>query len=155
MQESHHPGALDVSHMRQGELFLARPNFHFFEACGRPCWLPAYPKPKMVRGMAVTEHWPCEAYRNHDRSAGPACFSVDPHDGDWVQVVGQARGEMLRDEAGNRSDVWDLVVIPPEFLRLGAESMLQTSPDGYGFLAYMADLWLGNTGWRDLPTLSG
>lgn len=108
----------------------------------------------IVKGMAVNEHWPCEAYWDHDRTAGSACYSVDPHDGDWVEVVGQARGQVLRDEAGNRSEVWNQVVLPRAFLVLGAESMLAIAPDGVNYLAYMADLWLGNTGWRDLPALA-
>jgi hypothetical protein len=149
---SHPPGESDVSTLEPGKAFLARANFDRMRKCGRPCWLPVYAEPRNIKGQAATLGWPCEAYRRHLRYRGRHCFTWgQPKDGDWFLVIGQVRGQQLRDQRGFSSDIWNVVVIPRAYVKPEAISQLRQSPDGTGYLAYVCDLWTGNTGWHDIP----
>lgn len=152
----HRPGQLDVEHMRRSEPFWARPNFHYFEGCERPCWLPCFPQPRRIKGTSVTHGYPCEFYADFTRPGGePFCvYCGKPPD--WVLVVGQVRGEVTRNERLNwrgrqeSSDVWDIVVIPPGSVKPEWQGHLLPYIGSSSVLAFTSDLWLGNTGWRDL-----
>lgn len=143
-----------VQQVRQ-PTFMARPNFYYFESCGRPCYLPLFPAP--VRGgkdWAVTDGWPCEFRSRHNRSAGPHCYCDGPdQQGDWVQVIGQVRGQMTQNEIGQQSDIWNVVVLPVQHATRNV-NYLQVIPLDSGLTRYYAfapDMWLGNTGWRNMP----
>lgn len=154
-RHGHEPGPVDVSTMESGEIFEARPNFYYFEACGRPCYLPLYSQPSHAFGLPVTEGWPCEYYDAHSKGRGPHCVERNRPDGDWIQVVGQVRGQRLRSEhvlaSGEHesSDIWDVVEVPVEKLRADAPALVESSAKYYA-LAYAPDIWLGNTGWHDI-----
>lgn len=139
LRRGHRPGWSDIgpvnSDPKGPPWFLAKPNFNYYEACGRPCWLPAYPAPRIAPGWSLTDGWPMEDWPSHEEH-------------DFVAVVGQVHGEMLRSEhvlpdgSFEQSDIWNMVAIPTDRL---------VDPDttaiGYK-IGYMADLWLGNTGWH-------
>lgn len=143
--------------MSFGQPFKARPNFYWFQACGRPCWLPIYAQPAIPeeKGHALTEGWPCEAYFDHDRSSGEACFDAkrsleDRRDGDWLEVVGQVWGQELRNEKGEVSTIWNVVRIPAGKLRNGGHANVLRDNDGT-VLGYASDLWMGNSGLHAIP----
>lgn len=151
---SHEPGEADVSTMEPGQPFEARPNFHHLEKCGRPCWLPGQPRPEVGPvGTAVTVDWPCEQYGPHDTSRGTACYAEEWRDGDWLQVIGQVKGKLVTNdnpEDRESSDVWNVVEVSPEHLKPGAGAQLSRGPSG-GYIVYFADVFMGNTGWHDIP----
>lgn len=146
----HEPGPADVSTTEPGKPFAARPNFHYFRGCGRPCWLPLYPMPRLVPGTAVTKGWPIEP--------------GDGREGDQVLVLCQvintegtvANGGAVQDDRQVSSNIWNLVLIPQSMVDAGDARIkfaagLQPAPNNSGYLAYAADLWLGNTGDHNLP----
>jgi hypothetical protein len=132
----HRPGAADVSHTRQGIAFKATPNFYHFPDCGRPCWLRLYPAPRFIPGAEVTDHFPYERY---GRQPGQALL-----------VVCQVQGMEVFNKAGQRSRIWNMVVVPASKVVSG-ERGLRVAPKGQGYYAYGPDLIMGNTGWRDIP----
>lgn len=149
----HKPGFTDVSTSQLGVPFKARPNFYYFEGCGRPCYLPLNPGPKLGDGTGtwpVTLGWPCEGYFQHDQHAGPHCYSNTPHDGDWVEVVGQVTGPIVTNERHEQSEVWDVIRIP--LVRATRNQHLLGEADSDGcVLVYAPDMWLGNTGLHFIP----
>ncbi len=137
------------------EIFTARPNFYYLESCGRPCYLPLFPAP--IRGgkdWAVTDGWPCEFRSRHDRSAGPHCYCEGPDQpGHLVYVLGQVRGQMTQNEIGQQSDVWNVMMLPSQHATRNVD-YLQVIPLDSGttyYYAFASDMWLGNTGWRNMP----
>jgi len=150
-REGRKPSAEDVSISYPGRPFNATPNFYYFAQCGRPCYLPIYPGPRLGgRDWAVTEGWPCEFYSRHERTAGPHCYcetGVKP--GDWVQVVAQVRGQMITNEIGHRSDIWDVILLPREKATRNVGLLVPADQESYYGLA--SDMWLGNTGWHGIP----
>lgn len=156
----HDPGPRDVSTMISGKTFVAKPNFKYFRQNARPCYLPIYYRPqnpsKKELGQAITYGWPCEAYRWHNQKSGPACWSQSkrPSDGDWVQVIGQVRGERIRDERLIYSDIWNIVLVPvgraTEWAEIHGCQMVNRDGRDY-YIGYAADIWMGNTGWHNIP----
>jgi hypothetical protein len=146
-RHGHPPGRVDVSTVEPGRSFLAVPNFYYFEACGRPCYLPLYSAPSHDTGKPVTEGWPCEFYSRHNRSRGPHCYSQSQGEGDGVLVMGQVRGQSRRNEIGQVSDIWDVILLPPRKATRNAEYLEHR---GDMFVAYAPDIWLGNTGWHGI-----
>ena len=140
---NHIPGAQDVSTMVRGQPFIATPNFMYFAKCGRPCWLPLYPTPQLNGSDKVTDNFPYER------------FAGNP--GNSIKVVCQVKGDVLRDETGGSSSLWDKVIIPQGAQNVLKRSAFQTTtslnptPDSKGFYAYGADIWLGNTGEHGIP----
>jgi hypothetical protein len=119
--------------------FWARPNFYYFEGCGRPCWLPVYPEPRIMKGCSLTLNWPYESWQPPDGS---------PIMGHFVEVLRQVRGERLRNEILQYSDIWNLIRIPQDRIDPRTRHLAKPAPDGDGYVGYAADLWLGNTGWH-------
>lgn len=140
---SHTPGAEDVSTMVRGQQFLATPNFFYFASCGRPCWLPLYPTAQLKGPDKVTDNYPYER------------FAGNP--GDPVKVVCQVQGDTLKDDTQRSSDLWDKVIVPKSAQSILKRSVFTTTatlhatPDGKGYFAYGADIWLGNTGNHGIP----
>lgn len=163
----HLPGRLDVSTMAAGRRFYAVPNFYEFQSCGRPCWLPLYESPT-EQSAFVTDGWPCEYYGPNFSSA-PSCTSprvgrtpsqmADPsvrNSGDRVLVVCQVRvsATVIHNEAGKSSNIWDMVAVPESYISSdsAAAGRLNQVPGMPGFYeAFGPDIWLGNTGWHDIP----
>lgn len=147
-------------------LFLARANFFYFEGCGRPCYLPLNPAPRIGnKDWAVTEGWPCEYYvpSSHKKpDDGPYCFDKAGKDGDWVRVIGQVRGQPITNDIGQVSDVWDVIKISDaratrnrelaeshRFVSMVDPGFIDEGP--IFFIVYAPDIWLGNTGWHEIP----
>lgn len=150
------PGCHVVSSMKPGEEFDTQVNFAYFKSCGRPCWLPIYPHPALVKGSAVTKGHPCEFYLPSTKSGYCEGKNLPP---DSVSVICQVHGKLppgmtgdttLTDEAGHSSDIWDQIIVPIDDF-VGSKVGLKPSPDGEGYLAYGSDLWLENTGWHNIP----
>lgn len=132
----HLPGVADVSTTRPGQQFVATPNFELYSACGRPCWLPFMTSPMLATGSSITDNYPYERFLGNK--------------GDKVHIVCQLRGETIRDEAGHASNIWDKVIIPKS-RALRNIGLFTATKDGTGYYAYAGDLWLGNTGWHNIP----
>lgn len=148
----HEPGAVDVSTMNPGQPFTATPNFRYF-AKGRPCWLPINPEPKLGDGTGtwpVTKNWPCEFYSLHLPLYGLAGLSWQYRSGDKLKVVGQVRGPVITNDIGVTSNIWDVVLIPYGRVVRNAENLADFDDDGIP-LGFVPDMWLGNTGWHDIP----
>ncbi|MBW3538583.1 hypothetical protein KY386_03790 [Candidatus Parcubacteria bacterium] len=159
-EADHPPGPQDVSTMEPGKKFKAQPNFYYFEGCGRPCWLPLYPAPQLVAGTAVNEGWPCEYYAlNVVIKQGTDCSQSHSVLGDEVQIECQVRGDdtlgegTIQNDKQERSNIFDVVIIPKDKVVRGVEQ-LEPTPDGSGYFALGADMWLGNTGWHGIPCQS-
>lgn len=160
-RQGHDPGAQDVSTIQPGYEFYAMPNYRYEDQAKRPCYLPVYHRPqnptKEEYGRAITNGWPCEEKRWHDKSAGPACWlpkGTPTQAGDWILVIDQVRGEELVDERGVKSDVWNVVLVPIEKATDWAEKhgckQIERGKGRY-YIGYACDLWLGNTGWHNIP----
>lgn len=168
----HLPGAMDVSTMAPHHQFYAVPNFYFLSSCGRPCWLPAYQQPT-EQSAFVTDGWPCEYY-GPNNSSEPSCTQApawrttseiwDPANrdsGDKILVVCQLRqlgngqaAPTIRNQVGQGSHIWDMVAVPASGVSPdspAARELIQV-PHMPGFHeAFAPDIWLGNTGWHDIP----
>jgi hypothetical protein len=147
----HEPGAADVSTMTPGKEFDARPNFHYFSGCLRPCRMPIYPKPALVKGTSIspTTNWPCEARSVASRTLSQDQYCADrddPH-GDWVHVYCQVQAPPS-DPAGSiwndnnqSSNVWDGIKIMAG----------QLGPNSAATVGLVPDIWFGDTS-RDPTT---
>jgi hypothetical protein len=168
----HLPGRDDVSTMAPHHQFYAVPNFYFFTSCGRPCWLPLYQQPT-EQSAFVTDGWPCEYY-GPNYSSEPSCTQpptqrtvaemADPADkdsGDRLLVVCQLRqlgngqpAPTIRNQNGQSSNIWDMVAVPASYISRDAPVVgkLSPVPGMPGFdEAFAPDIWLGNTGWHQIP----
>ena len=168
----HLPGRDDVSTMASHHQFYAIPNFYFFPSCGRPCWLPLYQQPTEQCAF-VTDGWPCEYY-GPNYSSEPSCTqpptrrtaseTADPADkdsGDRLLVVCQLRqlgngqtAPTIRNQNGQSSNIWDMVAVPASYISRDAPVVgkLSQVPGVPGFdEAFAPDIWLGNTGWHEIP----
>ena len=155
------PGWDDVSTKQMGIPFQARPKYKYYKQRKRPCYMPVYHRPQLPtkeeEGQAITEGWPCEGYRWHNQRAGPHCWAPKGfvQDGDWIQVIRQVRGQVIRNERLEESDVWDVVLVPLEYARVEWAKkhdcrFVHWRGDDY-YLGFTPDIWMGNTGWRDIP----
>lgn len=143
--QGHKPGWSDVR--GHGLPFEARPNFYYFEGCGRPCWLPIYPEPRIMVGCSLTRNWPFELWKPPNGSR------VGGH---YVKVIRQVRGEGVRNEILQYSDVWNLILIPKEHIDPRTRHLTDQDPeDDRYYLGFAADLWLGNTGWHQPTPFEG
>lgn len=157
----HKPGPNDVSTLNAGEQFWAKPNYYYFRQEIRPCYMPVYHQPKLPimpteSGRAITDGWPCEAYRWHNQKAGPNCWSAKgrARGGDWIQVIGQITGENIRDEHGYTSETWDVVLVPFDKVTMWADlhnCEIVVQDRAYFYIGFTPDLWMGNTGWHGIP----
>ena len=168
----HLPGRDDVSTMASHHQFYEIPNFYFFPSCGRPCWLPLYQQPT-EQSAFVTDGWPCEYY-GPNYSSEPSCTqpptrrtaseTADPADkdsGDRLLVVCQLRqlgngqtAPTIRNQNGQSSNIWDMVAVPASYISRDAPVVgkLSQVPGVPGFdEAFAPDIWLGNTGWHEIP----
>ncbi len=150
------PGCYAVSTMEPGKEFDTQVNFAYFKACGRPCWLPIYSHPALVKGMTITKGHPCEYYLPSTKSGYCASKNLPP---DAISVVCQVHGKLppgvtgdttITDDSGHSSDIWDEIIVPIDDM-VGDKTGLKPSQDGEGYLAYGSDLWLENTGWHNIP----
>ena len=139
-------GPAVTSEIKEGLPFKARPDFTEFEACGRPCYLPLYKKPEQDKAFLAKKYegYPCEYYDEGKFQTGPGEYCAsrskaiashrDQEPGDYVNVECQVRGQEIRNEKGESSSIWNRVenerIYPP---------------------VYAPDMWLGNTGWNDIP----
>jgi hypothetical protein len=163
---------LDVSTMAAGQRFYAVPDFHHFQSCGRPCWLPLYQQPTELSAF-VTDGWPCEYYSSNT-SSEPACVQPPSRrtqsemenpatrdSGDRILVIcqvtliskGQA-AQTIRNEADQSSNIWDMVAVPESYTSSDstATGRLRQVPGMPRFYeAYGPDIWFGNTGWHSIP----
>jgi hypothetical protein len=169
----HPPGRQDVSTMSLHHRFYAVPNFYEFQRCGRPCWLPLYQLPTET-SAALTHGWPCEYYEPDSTPNGPFCLQPPPgrapgeiadpavrNSGDQILVVCQVKqigngqaAQTIRNEAGQSSNIWDMVAVPKSHLYRNSVIVgrLHLVPGMPGFYeAYGSDIWLGNTGWHSIP----
>jgi hypothetical protein len=169
----HPPGHQDVSTMKQGQRFYAVPNFYYFHSCGRPCWIPLFQLPTQ-QSEYVTQEWPCEYYDPTSAASGGTCLqppsgrkssemanAAMKDSGDRVLVVCQVTkispgkpSQTVRNEVGQSSDIWDMVAVPisQASRNNAAAAPLTPVPGMSGFYeAYGPDIWLGNTGWHDIP----
>ncbi|HTU08901.1 MAG TPA: hypothetical protein VMG13_25360 [Trebonia sp.] len=167
----HLPGRMDVPTMTPGQRFYAVPNFYYDQSCGRPCWLPLYEVPSEDSAF-VTDGWPCEYYGPND-SPSPSCVTPPPgrargvmadpaqkDSGDRLLVLCQTRkqgngqaAQDIRNQVGQDSDIWDMVAVPKAYISSDSPATgLPQVPGMPGFYeAYAPDMWLGNTGWHDIP----
>jgi hypothetical protein len=168
----HLPGRQDVSTMASGHRFFAVPNFYYFQACGRPCWLPLYQQPT-EQSAFVTDGWPCEYY-GPNYSSAPSCTQppsrrtagemADPavkDSGDRLLVICQttrlnagSATPTIHNQVGQGSDIWDMVAVPKAYISSdspAAGRIAQVSGMPGFYQAYAPDIWLGNTGWHDIP----
>jgi hypothetical protein len=168
----HLPGRIDVSTMAPHHQFYAVPNFYFLASCGRPCWLPLYQEPT-EQSAFVTDGWPCEYY-GPNPSSEPSCVQPPPrrttsemadpankNSGDWLLVICQVThfdngkpAQSIRNEIYQTSNIWDMVAVPASYISSDSPtaSPLSQVPGMPGFdEAYAPDMWLGNTGWHDIP----
>lgn len=154
-RSGHKPGLNDVvidgliDGIRHTETIYVRPNFYYFEGCGRPCYLPLNPAPRIGgKDWAVTEGWPCEYYIPISRKKpndGPYCFSKTSHDGDWVKVIGKVRGQLITNEIGQTSDVWYVLEVSYGATRnLDLAERRQLPNGSYWYVLYAPQMWLGN-----------
>jgi hypothetical protein len=163
----------DVSTTSQSHRFYVVANFSDLQSCGRPCWLPLYQLPTHSSAN-VTQGWPCEYYQPSSASSGSYCLQppagrakiemanpADKNSGDRLLVVcqvtsignGQA-AQTIHNEAGQSSDIWDMVAIPEaRILRNSVPAgRLSQVPGMPGFYeAYGPDIWFGDTGWHNVP----
>lgn len=141
------PGGDCISVTDNSQGFAARPNFYWFKAAGRPAWLPCLTKPHHREGISLTNGWPEEHYFHRGLHGS----------NDWIAVIGQAHGELIRNEALEYSDIWDVVLVPKHRVSLSAEELAKLGDqlreyDADNYIAFVGDLWLGNTGWHpELP----
>lgn len=168
VHQGHLPGRQDVSTMSPGHRFYAIPNFYELQSCGRPCWLPLYQSPT-EHSAFVTDGWPCEYY-GPNYSSEPSCtrppsrrkpsqmaHPAQRNSGDRVLVVCQVRGratQTIGNEVGQSSNIWDMVAVPESHISSdsAAAGRLKHVPGMPGFYeAFGPDIWLGNTGWHDIP----
>jgi hypothetical protein len=168
----HLPGRDDVTTMAAHHQFYAVPNFYFFPSCGRPCWLPLYQQPT-EQSAFVTNGWPCEYY-GPNYSSEPSCTQpptrrtasemadlTDKDSGDKLLVVCQLRqlsngqpAPNIRNQNGQSSNIWDMVAVPASYISRDAPVVgkLSQVPGMPGFdEAFAPDIWLGNTGWHEIP----
>jgi hypothetical protein len=168
----HLPGRDDVSTMAPHHRFYAVPNFYYLPGCGRPCWLPLYQQPT-EQSAFVTDGWPCEYY-GPNYSSEPSCTQPPPgrtksemadpankHSGDELLVICQLRQlsngqatSTIHNQNGQGSKIWDMVAVPAAFISPDspAASQLGQVPGMPGFYeAFAPDIWLGNTGWHEIP----
>ena len=148
----HEPGVADVSTTVRNQPFDATPTYHYFAKCGRPCWLPVYPKPQLVKGTSVTDNYPYESYAGNAGDKVHVDCQVHGRDTGGTLV----NGGILMDESGRTSDVWDVIVIKVDAKNvLGRPALITTvglTPAAAGDIyAYAADIWLGNTGDHGIP----
>lgn len=146
--------------MKKGVPFLAKPNYRNFRQELRPCYMPIYHRPQLPTeselGQAITNGWPCEGYWWHNQTAGPNCLARKGVEkgGDWITVIRQVWGQQIRDEHFRRSKVWDAVLVPVEHASDWAQRhhcRLKELNGAYYYVGFTPDIWLGNTGWRDIP----
>jgi hypothetical protein len=168
----HAPGRQDVSTLSPGHRFYAVANFYYDQGCGRPCWQPLVQLPNL-NAAGLTKGWPCEYYDPASASSGPYCVKPPPgrapgemadsrnqNAGDRILVVCQAmplgntQGQLVHNQAGQASDIWDMIALPssrliPNDVLAGRLSQVPGMPGFYE--AYAPDIWLGNTGWHGIP----
>jgi hypothetical protein len=159
--------------MKPGQRFYAVPNFYYFQSCGRPCWLPLYQLPSQ-QAEYVTQNWPCEYYDPTSTTSGGTCLQPSSgrtssemanaamkDSGDRVFVVCQVTdispgrpSQTIHNEVGQSSGIWDMVAVPASQVSRNnsAAAPLTLVPGMPGFYeAFGPDIWLGNTGWHDIP----
>lgn len=164
--QPHPPGLEDIRASGEPGTFLARPNFYFHHNQHiHPARLPIQREPNIVPGFSSETDYPCE-YRDSSTWTvdGPWCADCDDPDGDWVLVVAQTEGEMIRNANrqwfGKRpgrfqdSNLWDVISVPglriPELTRV---DLISDPLRPRNVLGFVPDLWLGNTGRHtDIPT---
>lgn len=145
--------------MKQGECFQGRPNYRKFRQGPFPRYMPIYHQAhlptKFSLGRAITKHWPREAYhwRASRASATRMVEKGRPGDGDWIMVIGQVRSEMVYDDRGAHSNLWDVVLVPVKRATKWAERYnCQRLDSDWGgedcYIGFTPDIWLGNTGWH-------
>lgn len=76
--------------------------------------------------------------------------------GDRVLVVCQVRvntTQAIHNEVGQASNIWDMVAVPrADISSDSAAGRLKQVAGMPGFYeAFGPDIWLGNTGWHDIP----
>lgn len=91
--------------------------------------------PRITKGGSVTDNYPYERFPGNK--------------GDKVHVVCQVKGETIRNESNQASNIWDKVIIPKAKVLQNASGLTATQ-DSRGYFAYASDLWLGNTGWHKI-----
>jgi len=168
----HAPGRPDVSTLSLGHRFYAVLNFYYFQKCGRPCWQPLYQMPS--EGSAgLTQGWPCEYYDPASAAGGQYCLKPPPgrtasemadahnvNSGDRILVfcqvthIGSAQAQLVQNQEKQASRIWDMIALPrsrlaPNDVLAGKLSQVPGMPGFYE--AYAPDIWLGNTGWHDIP----
>jgi hypothetical protein len=170
---SHPTSGQDGSTTSSAHRFYVVANFSQLQSCGSPCWLPLYQLPTHD-STQVTQGWPCEYYQQSSSSSGPYCLQppagrtagemanpAEKNSGDRLLVVCQATNmsngqaaQSIRNDAGQSSDVWDMVAVPADrvFRNNAAVNRLTPVPDMPGFYeAYGPDIWFGDTGWHNIP----
>ncbi len=121
----------------------------------------------------VTRGWPCEYYRP-DSPNGAYCLrppigrtpiemadAANKLSGDRLLVICQTsridngpRAQLIHNDAGQRTRIWDMVAVSRQRIAYNSTvaHSLRPIPGMKGFYAaYTSDLWLGNTGWHDIP----
>jgi hypothetical protein len=169
----HLPGRQDVSTMAPGRRFYAVPNFYDFQSCGPPCWLPLYQR-ATEKSPFVTDGWPCEYYEPGSVSSGPFCLKppfgrrpsemADPafsDSGDRVLVICQVTNigksqpaETIRNDIDQSSDIWDMIALPAAHISsdsIVADRLSRVAGMPGLYEAFAPDIWLGNTGWHNIP----
>ena len=151
-RSGHEPGAADIT-LHSGSSFLARPNFYYFAKCGRPCYQPLYPAPRLGRkDWAVTEGFPCETYEPHGQDKSAHSYSESERDGDQVIVVGQVYGEEITNDIGEKSSLWNVISLPARQVSYNQHLLrLRHGEAGDYYLVCAPDMWFGNTGRQHVP----
>jgi len=152
--QTHRPGVRDIKYDKTLNILMARPNFHYLMACGRPCRLPLFPFAQLGgKETDVCDDFPCEARYPHDRQAGPYCYSAAPQDSDWLTVIGWTVGQIITNEIGQNTDIWYAISIPLDKVKRHKDQLVFNDAHG-GYIVYASRLCLAILVYMDCHELT-
>lgn len=136
------------------ELIKVVPDFRFYHACGRPCWLPVQPEPKAKPGRHINKPgWPYENFGEQHGDKLTLVCKTDAAKGKSIKQLDKS--QWAQDDRGVSSTVWYRVQVPKGRIRPG---MLNSAPRlnggrGKGYYGYVNSLWIWPAH-KDVPACS-